>query len=134
MKDLRTKAIDAFKKKYGELPADAGFPVVRERLDAVYFARNVEDWHEYAKIQKFFGRLVVFVIAAIFSIVAIVGVDLVFVRNHQLLLFALAAYAILLVIVGFVTACRCPKKTVTVSNREMLFYDALKDKIYVVAL
>ena len=134
MKDLRTRAIDAFKEKYGELPADAGFPVIRVRLDAVYFARNLEDWHEYAKEQKFFTKMVVFVLAAIFSIVAVVIVDFLFVRNHQLILLALAAYAILLVIVGFATACRYPKRTVAVSNREMLFYDALKDKIYVVAL
>ena len=45
---LMIEAIEAFKIRYGELPADAGWPVVREFKGSVYFSRSKNDWIRYA--------------------------------------------------------------------------------------
>lgn len=63
---LVQEAIDAFKAKKGELPADAGYPVVREKDGDVYFSHSVEDWEKFAKEQKLYSsmfRVVLFGIA-----------------------------------------------------------------------
>ena len=44
---LMAEALEAFKAKYNELPADAGYPVVREKDGSVYFSRSVESWGQY---------------------------------------------------------------------------------------
>lgn len=40
-------AIAAFTQKYEELPADAGWPVVKQWGKDVYFARSLKEWKSY---------------------------------------------------------------------------------------
>ena len=57
MEELKKEAIEAFKKEKGELPADAGYPVVREQSGEVYFSHSLEDWQNYLDGQKSYATM-----------------------------------------------------------------------------
>ena len=67
---LMEEAIKAFRERKGELPADAGYPVVREKVEEVYFARSVEDWHDFVRGQHLYASLVWVVLISTLAAIA----------------------------------------------------------------
>ena len=45
--ELRSKSVNAFREKYGMLPPDAGYPVLRQHNRQIFFFKSQDDWREY---------------------------------------------------------------------------------------
>ena len=86
---IERKAIVAFTQRYEELPADAGWPVVRQWRNKVYFARSLEEWKAYK-----FGQILMSLLFK--SIIAItLGIIVLIVLGHyEAALYSVLAYAV----------------------------------------
>lgn len=129
---LMTKAIEAFKEKYGELPADAGYPVVRERNGSVYFARSAEDWHYFVKETKFLQKIFSFILITLLLIFIAVVCGIIFLSNYETLLYAIAAYCLMMLFLWIRIFFHRPKKPT--ENSEIVSYDNYCKKINIISL
>lgn len=100
---LMAEAIEAFKVRYGELPADAGFPVVRELEGSVYFARSKGDWIGYAIAHYKYTAVLKAVL--IFIVVATVTILSCCVGTHSLvpLAWGIVVYVVAMAVLYFVS-------------------------------
>ena len=113
------EAIAAFTQKYEELPADAGWPVVREWKNDVYFARSLEEWKAYK-----FGQILMSVLFK--AVIAItLGIIVLAVLGH----YEAALYSVLAYAVPFSCALLLPKK----NGSEIRFYTRYDGKIHRIA-
>ena len=96
------EAITAFAQKYEKLPADAGWPVVRQWRNEVYFARSLEEWKAYK-----FGQILMSLLFK--SIIAItLGIIVLIVLGHyEAALYSVLAYTVPFSGIPLVTRTRC---------------------------
>ena len=125
---LRMKAVNAFKAKYGILPADAGYPVVRQCQKNVYFARSQDDWREYVKATKRVGNQATAVCIGIILVMLIELLDWVLVQDHQLTVWAMGSLGILW------TICTISQYPQQQTHRQILVYDDNDGEIYLIAI
>ena len=83
-------AIEAFKKKYNGLPADAGYPVVQELYGSVYFCRSKEDWQRFIKGRKMLSAS--FQIAILFSFCCLVAIVYGLITDYRVALYSFLTY------------------------------------------
>lgn len=127
---LMAEAIEAFKVRYGELPADAGWPVVREFKGSVYFSRSKEDWERYKRDYNRFNVIVKGVCLLIAAVLAaIIGLYLYF-GSVIPLLFGGVAYAVVLFICAVSVYFFTGKKV----EKEIKEYDGYKKKFYSISI
>ncbi len=110
----------AFAKKFDELPADAGWPVVKEWRNHVYFARSLADWKGYKRGQLFLSFI--FLMVGIVTVTAIITLIL---GIYWVSLSMLISYFVLL-IAALLIQGRPNKK----NSREILNYQG-EDKKFV---
>ena len=116
---LMKEAIAAFTRRYEELPADAGWPVVRQWRNEVYFARSLEEWKTYK-----FGQILLNLLSK--SIIAItLGIIVLVVLEY----YEAAQYSVLAYAVPFSCALLLPKK----NGSEIQFYTRNDGKIHRIA-
>lgn len=113
---IERKAIVAFTQRYEELPADAGWPVVRQWRNKVYFARSLEEWKAYK-----FGQILMNLLFN--TIIAItLGIIVLAVLGH----YEAAMYSILAYLVPFFCTLLLPKT----NGSEIRVYDHNDGKIH----
>lgn len=115
---LEREAIAAFNRQYEELPADAGWPVVRQWRNEVYFARSLEEWKTYK-----FGQILLSVLFK--SVIAItLGIIVLAVLEYSKMVYCLLAYPVV-----FAVSALLPKK----NGSEIRFYTSYDGKIHRIA-
>ena len=115
---LEREAIAAFTQEYEELPADAGWPVVRQWKNEVYFARSLQEWKTYK-----FGQILLSVLFK--SVIAItLGIIVLAVLEYSKMVYCLLAYPVV-----FAGSALLPKK----NGSEIRFYTRYDGKIHRIA-
>ena len=114
------EAITAFSQRFEKLPADAGWPVVMEWENEVYFARSLEEWKAYK-----FGQILMSLMFK--SIIAItLGIIVLIVLGH----YEAALYSVLAYLVPFFCILLLPKT----NGSEIRVYDHNEGKLYRIAI
>ena len=106
---LEREAIAAFNRQYEELPADAGWPVVREWRNEVYFARSLEEWKAYK-----FGQILLSLIFKAVILITLGAVGLVVFGYYKIALYCVLAY-----LLPFAGTLLLPRK----NNSEVRIYN-----------
>lgn len=126
------EALEAFKTKYGELPADAGYPVVREMGKDIYFTHSVDDWVNYTvAYYRFYGLVKVVIFSIIAAVVASVCVCW-YTASFTPFLWALAPYAVFLLLMYLVSLMLFKRKKN--GEGELINYSGCRKKFYVIEL
>lgn len=115
---LEREAIAAFDRQYEELPADAGWPVVKQWRNEVYFARSLEEWKTYK-----FGQMVMKLLF-ISIIILTLGVIVLAMLGYSRMVYCLLAYPVV-----FAGLALLPKK----NGSEIRFYTRNDGKIHRIA-
>ena len=113
------EAIAAFTQKYEELPADAGWPVVKQWGNEVYFARSLEEWRSYKIGQILTGLLFKAVMLLTLGIIGLAVFG-----YCKIALYCAIAYPVL-----FAGTLLLPRK----NNSEIRFYSRYEGKIHRIA-
>lgn len=116
---LEREAIAAFDRQYEELPADAGWPVVRQFGNDVYFARSLQEWKTYK-----FGQILMSLIFKAVILIIFGAIGLAVFGYYKIALYFLFAYPVL-----FAGPLLLPRK----NNSEIRVYDHNSGKIHRIA-
>ena len=130
---LTIEAIEAFKVRYGELPADAGWPVVRELEGSVYFARSKGDWIGYAMDYYRFGAIVKAIYLLLFVAVVVTTGLCLYCGSFMPLIWGVAAYVTVGVLAVYVVSAYffARKKA---NESEIKEYNGYKKKFYSITM
>lgn len=125
--ELRSKSVNAFREKYGMLPPDAGYPVLRQHNRQIFFFKSQDDWREYVKATKRVGNQATATIFGMLVVLAFIFIDMFFVEDHQFSLQLLGIFALMWMVC---TTISIPQR---ISTKQTLVYDENDEKICLMA-